>query len=135
MEFEVLIESRRPHKPPQLRDLTRHKRRCSICHRPDRQQIDAAFLRWRSPREVVENFHLSHHSLLYRHAHATGLFVRRERMLGHSLERILEQADNSILTVGTIIRACRAQSRLWREYLQPDPLTANPSELEHDPTH
>lgn len=75
--------------------------------------IDADFIRWRSPQLIARDYNLSNRSLIYRHAHSTGLFVRRRRELGRVLEGILESAEHIPLDSSEVIlRAARIYAHL-----------------------
>src|SRR5271155_1693038 len=76
-----------PSPPP---DLARHARKCAVCSHPDRDAIEGDFVRWAALEKIAERYKLSDRSTLYRHAHATGLFVRRKQEVGRVLESILE---------------------------------------------
>jgi hypothetical protein len=69
-----------------------HRRKRVICRHPKREAIDDDFLRWRSPKEIVQEYQLAHHSALYRQAHSTGLAACRKASVLIALEYILEQA-------------------------------------------
>jgi hypothetical protein len=95
-------------------DYDRHSRRCCVCSHPDRDAIEGDFVRWRSPKTIAEDYHLSDRSSFYRHAHATGLFARRRREFARVLEDILECVEHSTLeeTADVIIRAARVYAHL-----------------------
>jgi hypothetical protein len=86
----------------------RHARLCTVCKHPDRTAIEEAFLNWRRAAEIVEEYGIAHHSALYRHAHATGLFDRRRGHIRSALEFIIERASEVKPTAGAIISAVRA---------------------------
>lgn len=97
-------------RPP---DFARHSRRCNVCSHPDRDIIEAEFIRWSNPDRLAEQFNLGHRSSIYRHAHATGLFERRRRELLRVLESILEAADfANFQTADVLIRATRVYAHL-----------------------
>jgi hypothetical protein len=56
---------------------SRHDRKCSVCRHRDRDEIEREFLNWRSPDSIAEDYGIAHHSSIYRHARATGLFAHR----------------------------------------------------------
>jgi hypothetical protein len=72
--------------------LGRHQRNCSICAHPQREEIEAGFIGWRSPAAIAEEFGLADRTSVYRHAHALGLFDKRKRNIRAALERIIEKA-------------------------------------------
>jgi len=99
-----------PSPPP---DLARHARKCAVCSHPDRDAIEGDFVRWAALERIAERYKISDRSTLYRHAHATGLFVRRKQELGRVLESILEASETCTLdTADLIIRAARLYTHL-----------------------
>jgi hypothetical protein len=94
-------------------DFARHAERCSVCTHPDRDAIEADFIRWRSPQVIAREYKLAHRTSVYRHAHATGLFAWRRRELGRVLEGILESAEHiPVAASDVIIRAARIYAHL-----------------------
>jgi hypothetical protein len=101
-------------------ELDHHQRRCTICRHPEREAIEEAFLQWRSINSMMSEFRFPHHSVIYRHAHATGLFARRGRRLRFALDHLIQNADQILPTGDNILRAIRAYSCLddegkWHE--------------------
>lgn len=92
--------------------LLNHERRCTICRHPDRDAIEQEFLDWDLPQHIAYHHKLSHESLVYRHAHAVGLFDRRRRQVSAALEYIVERASQVHPTADGVIRAVRALSCL-----------------------
>lgn len=88
-------------------ELDRHQRKCSICRREDRDEIDQAFLHWNSISSIELDYRLTERAL-YRHAHATGLYARRKRNLRFVLENVLERHAEARITVDSLLRALRA---------------------------
>jgi hypothetical protein len=78
--------------------LGRHQRACSICAHERREEIEAAFIGWRSPPAIAEEFGLADRASVYRHAHALGLFQKRQRNIRAVLERIIEKAGEVDVT-------------------------------------
>lgn len=94
-------------------DYERHTRLCSICSHPDRDAIEGDFVRWRKPAEIIDDYGLPNRYALYRHAHACGLYQRREVELARVLEKQLENADDCPLErFDVITRAVRAHAHL-----------------------
>jgi hypothetical protein len=87
--------------------LDRHQRKCSICRRQDRDEIDQAFLHWKPISSIEIEFHVSERAI-YRHAHATGLYARRKCNLRFILENVLERHAEARITVDSLLRAIRA---------------------------
>ena len=98
------------HIPP---DFYRHARLCTVCNHPERDAIDADFVRWQSPDKIAADYQIADRSTIYRHAHATGLFLARRRELPRVLETILESGGNiSLESMDVITRAVRAYAHL-----------------------
>ena len=99
-------------------DMERHSRRCSICSHPDRDAIEGDFVRWRSPIKTAEDYGLADRASIYRHAHATGLFVRRTREVARTMEHYLELVDHyepgepAPFDFDSVTRAVRVYSHL-----------------------
>jgi hypothetical protein len=91
---------------------TRHARKCSVCHHPDREEIDRAFLHWVTPLGIAEDYQFEDPRPIYRHAHATGLYLRRRTNVRSALEHIIEKAQSARVTGDTVTRAIRAHSCL-----------------------
>jgi hypothetical protein len=86
--------------------------------RADRKDIEDAFLRWRDPDSIVNEFRLAHNSAIYCHAHATGLVARRKANLYTALEYIIEQAPSVKPPASAVItadRICAQMDGLWTE--------------------
>ena len=105
------ITGRRRLRPPRA-DLQRHARKCHICHHPQRAEIENEFLNWHGPREIVNEYHLPHYSVIYRHANALGLRARRNENIRTVLDIFVEQAEAAPITANAILRAIRAYSCL-----------------------
>ena len=92
--------------------LARHSRKCSVCHHPDREFIDADYRRWSSPETIASQYKISHHSVVYRHADATGLRTQRRAALRATLEHFIEQAENVRVTAHSLVSAVRLYSQI-----------------------
>jgi hypothetical protein len=86
--------------------LSYHSRECSICRHPERDLIDQEFVQW-APAASIAIAHRIQRRAIYRHAHATDLFQRRNRDLSFALGRIIEHAQTVPVTADSIIRAVR----------------------------
>lgn len=115
-------KKRRPKRPPKVAaavsaapapeaPLERHQRKCVICAHPEREAIDELFVHWHSPKFIVYQYDLPIRSLI-RHAHATGVYAKRQGNLRAILDRILEHADNATVSGDSIVRAVRAYTCL-----------------------
>ena len=74
--------------------IGRHKRQCGICAHPQKEQIEADFVSWRSAVVIAEEHKLGDKVSIYRYAHAFGLFAKRQRNVRAALEQIIEQAGD-----------------------------------------
>jgi hypothetical protein len=93
-------------------DPSQHQRRCTICHHPDRESIEEAFLQWRSPHHMLGEFKITDRTTIYRHAHALGLFAQRRRNLRAALENVIEESETIHPTGSELIAAVRAMTCL-----------------------
>lgn len=92
--------------------LGRHQRNCSICAHQQREEIESAFIGWRSPAAIAEEFGLADRASVYRHAHALGLFPKRQRNIRAALERIIERADSVDVTASAVVAAIGAYAKI-----------------------
>ncbi|HKF51755.1 MAG TPA: hypothetical protein VKB26_05545 [Candidatus Acidoferrales bacterium] len=96
------------HRPP---DIARHRRKCAVCHHPEREVIEDLFIHWHSPNTISEYYEddtdLTWVSI-YRHAYAFGLDEVRRRNLRFAFELIIEQAADIHATPAAIIASARA---------------------------
>ena len=69
-------------------------------------EIEADFVTWRSPAAIAKEYELSDRSSIYRHAHALGLFAKRQR------ERIIEKAGEVEVTAASVVAAVQVYSKL-----------------------
>ena len=97
-------------KPPV--NLGRHRRNCTVCQHEQREEIEAAFVAWRSPASLAEEFGLADRTSVYRHAHALGLFVKRQRNVRAALERIIEKAGEVDVTASAVVSAIQAYTKI-----------------------
>ncbi|MGH9734321.1 MAG: hypothetical protein ACRD8A_07010 [Candidatus Acidiferrales bacterium] len=107
-------------RPAKEMNINRHESHCTICNHPERDAIDEAFLHWWRATDLAYHFKLGNRLVVYRHAHAVGLFERRTARTQHALGYIIEQAESVTPTADSIIRAVRAlgcidQNGRWHE--------------------
>ncbi|MGB8541054.1 MAG: hypothetical protein WCD49_05395 [Candidatus Acidiferrales bacterium] len=114
-------KSRRPSVPrkqsqPKTQaeiDLDRHRRVCTICHHPEREAIEEAFLQWKTVRLIAREFDASGGATsIYRHARALNLFKQRNLNLRSALELIIEESQRVSPSAEAIIKAIRAHTRM-----------------------
>jgi hypothetical protein len=94
--------------------LGRHRRNCSVCAHPERSEIEAEFIDWRSPAALAQQFGLTDRSSIYRHAHAFDLFAKRQRNVRAALEKIIEKAGDVEVTASAVVAAIQAYSKINR---------------------
>jgi hypothetical protein len=92
--------------------LGRHQRNCSVCGHVQREEIEAAFIGWRSPAAIADEYGLADRSSVYRHANALGLFPKRQRNIRAALERIIERADSVDVTASAVVAAIGAYAKI-----------------------
>jgi hypothetical protein len=90
----------------------RHARKCTVCHHKDREFIDQDYLRWLSPKKIARECAISHQSVVYRHADATGLRSQRRASLRATLENFIEQAESVRATAGSVVAAVRLYAQI-----------------------
>ena len=106
---------KRKPRPPREPDPTcdRHGRKCTICSDPYCDEIEELFLDWRDPSSIASEMGVPVRTI-YRHAHATGLYAKRQGKLRSVLDRLLEGAESAQINGDCIIRAVRAYACLGR---------------------
>jgi hypothetical protein len=92
--------------------LASHSGKCTICHHPERAEIERAFLDWTPPYTIMRDFQILSRNAIYRHAHAFGLFDRRQRSLRMALDRLIEKVDDVKPTAASIISAIALMAKL-----------------------
>jgi hypothetical protein len=90
----------------------RHQRNCSVCAHQQREEIESAFIGWRSPAAITEEFGLADRASVYRHAHALNLFEKRKRNIRAALERIIEKAGEVDVTASAVVAAVQAYAKI-----------------------
>jgi hypothetical protein len=97
-----------------------HSRHCTVCNHPERAAIEEEFIHWHDPSEIGLDYEVGRRAV-YRHAHAAGLFARRERNMRFALGHMVQRAMNVTPTSDSILRAIRAYSCLNRRGQWIDP--------------
>src|SRR5580704_10416767 len=87
-----------------------HSRKCVICRHPDRATIKEEFVHWGGVWDIAQIYQLGNCVSFYRHAHATGLALRRRENLHSVLDIFLEKARGANMSGDSILRAIRAYS-------------------------
>jgi hypothetical protein len=92
--------------------LERHARKCSICHHADRELIEEDFLHWHPAATIVYDYDIGDTRVVYRHAHATGIYARRMKNVRMAAAHIIEKVEGLTPTAGHVLHAIRALSRI-----------------------
>ena len=92
-------------------NLGRHESQCTICSSPCRQAIEEAFIGWGSTELIGKKYDVSRDAQ-YRHAHALGLFGKRQRNIRMALEGIIERADFTPMNGSVIVSAIKAYAKI-----------------------
>ena len=89
----------------------RHESGCIVCRHPKREDIEREWVDWGSTAQIAKQHGLTRDSL-YRHAHALGLFAKRQRNIRKALERIIEKAGDVEVTASAVVAAVQAYSKI-----------------------
>jgi len=100
------------NRPNKFVNLGRHTAECKICAHGQRQEIERDFINWLSPASIAKQYGLRNRSTVYRHAHAVGLFPKRERNVRAALEKIIERAGEVDVTASAVVAAVQAYSKI-----------------------
>jgi len=100
-----------PQRPRLLTGLELHQAHCGICNSDLHDEIDERFLNWEHVGTLAEEYKTSR-SIIYRHANATGLFVKRDRNCRRALGHIIHNAAYAFTTGDTVIRAVKTLAHL-----------------------
>jgi hypothetical protein len=92
-------------------NLGRHASNCKMCRHPERQQIEQAFIDWRSPAKIAQEFRIDRSSI-YRHARALNLYRPRGRNLRAALEYFIEQASEIRPNASAVVAAMQAYAKI-----------------------
>ena len=90
----------------------RHEYNCSVCSHPQREDIEQDFVNWVSPATIAKHYKLANRASVYRHAHAFGLFPKRQRNVRAALEKIIERAGEVDVTAPAVVAAVQAYSKI-----------------------
>lgn len=93
-------------------NLGRHAANCRICSHAQREEIEADFIAWESAANIAKDYGLGHRSTMYRHAHAQGLFRRRQHNVRVALERLIEQAADVEANASAVVAAVQAYAKI-----------------------
>ncbi len=93
-------------------NLGRHAAECKICAHAQREEIEREFINWRSPASIAKQYKLANRASVYRHAHALGLFPKRQRNVRAALEKIIERAGEVEVNATAVVSAVGAYARI-----------------------
>jgi hypothetical protein len=93
-------------------DLQRHRQACSICAHPDREDIERDFVAWKSVSTIGREYGIKDPRKVYRHAHAFGLFAKRQRNTRAALEKIIEKAGDVEVNAAAVVAAIQAHAKI-----------------------
>ena len=93
-------------------NLGRHRAECKIRAHSQREEIESDFINWRSPAVIAKSYKLSNRASVYRHAHAYGLFFKRQRNVRAALEKIIERAGEVEVNAAAVVSAVGAYARI-----------------------
>jgi hypothetical protein len=94
-----------------LVDYGRHEIACTVCAHPDKEAIELAFIEWESPSRIAKQHKVAVRAL-YRHAHAAGLFLRRDKNIRAALGNIIVRGGRCRVSAHAVVQACMALARL-----------------------
>jgi hypothetical protein len=89
----------------------RHEAQCSICKHAQREEIEHEFVSWASTTKMAEAYGVSRDSI-YRHAHVTGLFPKRQHNVRAALEKIIEKSGEVDVNAAAVVSAVSAYARI-----------------------
>jgi hypothetical protein len=102
-----LLANPAPVQKKRPASLSRHQRKCTVCHHPQCKEIEQDYLRWGSPATIAREYDLCGPTTVYRPAHATGIFNRRRARLRLALDPLIEQVTEVNLTAHVILSAIK----------------------------
>jgi hypothetical protein len=89
-----------------------HKRHCIVCKHPNLAEIDQRFIGWEPPSSIARENHFNVRAL-FRHAHATGLFPKRDTNVRAALSRIIEKGMSlRKVTASAVVQAVAVFSKI-----------------------
>jgi hypothetical protein len=92
--------------------LGRHSRNCTVCAHKYREEIEREFVNWTGAKTIAKEFGLRDRTAVYRHAHAFGLFAKRQRNVRAALEKIIERAGDVEVTSAAVVAAVQAYAKI-----------------------
>ena len=88
--------------------LDRHARKCAVCKHKDREDIELDFLHWHNAMQIVWGYDLPDKRVVFRHAHATGLYEKRMLQMRYAASLMVDHAETVKPTASAVLKAMRA---------------------------
>ena len=92
-------------------NLGRHQAQCTVCQHPQRQEIEEAWIGWGYTNHIAKDYGVSRDSI-YRHAHALGLFSKRQKNHKLVVEKIMERLDWTEIHGSDILSAIKIYEKI-----------------------
>jgi hypothetical protein len=93
-------------------NIGRHQKNCTICNHVKREEVERDFVAWHSPAAIATGYGLADRASVYRHAHALGLFTKRQRNVRAALEKIIEKAGEVDVNASAVVAAIQAYAKI-----------------------
>jgi hypothetical protein len=92
----------------------RHSANCTVCHHPQRAEIEHLFLEWQSPSKIAKQYRLGSRQAIFRHARAMDLFSERTDNARGTLRAVIERGMSGGMKVtgDVVVRAAVALSKM-----------------------
>jgi len=100
-----------PEPSRRLSRLELHQAHCGICGDELQEEIDERFVNWDCVSQIANDYEIDR-SALYRHAHATDLFARRDRNIRRALGHIIHEASRVDVTADSVVRAVKVLAHI-----------------------
>lgn len=97
---------------PTAASVARHRKNCSVCAHEYCEEMNLEFVAWRSPAAIAIEYGLSDRRVVYRHAHALGLFAKRDKNMRAALARIIERSGDIEVTAAAVVAAIQCYSKI-----------------------
>ncbi len=110
-DYETPFARRYSPAPDDHSGAPHHERRCTICRHAERSAIEDEFIHWHAPGHIAADYQVSR-AAIFRHAHATNLFERRNRKIRFALGHLIERVCDVEPTADSVVRAIHAFCRV-----------------------
>jgi hypothetical protein len=101
--------------------LRRHRRKCVVCHHPEREEIEEEYINWQDVWQIARQYEITDYRSIHLHARAYGLVQARRENVCSALDNIVQKSATAKVTGDMVIRAIRAYSCLTEagEWVEP----------------